>query len=142
MIIVEDTALKILENIPNCPPEIGGILGGDSKIITTFELDKGMSSQGCFYVPNVKRLNKTITLWQENKIAFMGIFHTHFFDVATLSAGDISYITKIMKAMPEKINKLYFPLAIVPKKELIPYVAERNGENINIYRDSLNVEIM
>lgn len=51
----------------------------------------------------------------------MGIYHTHFWnvDVDTLSENDKEYIKKIMDNMPEEIGQLYFPLVLMPKREVI-----------------------
>ncbi len=53
----------------------------------------------------------------------MGIFHTHFANVSTLSCADIVYIENIMRAMPETVQHLYFPLYLLPSRELVCYQA-------------------
>ena len=55
----------------------------------------------------------------------MGLYHIHFNDVKSLSAGDVRYINEIMYSMPAEIDKLYFPLVILPSKEMICYSAKK-----------------
>lgn len=130
----------ILANMPKAPPEIGGILGGKDNLITEHYIDAGSPSvRACDYAPNVKLLNTVIAEWQNVGIEFMGMFHTHFWGVATLSTGDAKYIEKIMQAMPRTISSLYFPIIVMPEMQIIPYVAERKGDSVSIRRRELIV---
>lgn len=70
----------------------------------------------------------------------MGIVHVHFGGAKTLSDGDKRYIEKIMRAMPDSIRQLYFPIVVQPDRELIPYIAVQNmhGE-IEIVSDDVEL---
>jgi hypothetical protein len=131
---------EIFSSMPNVPPEVGGILGGTQGIVNQFVLDRGIDSGGCYYIPNVKFLNEIILSWQTNGDEFMGIFHSHFFGVCTLSSGDMNYILKIMQSMPIQINRLFFPILVMPDRIMIPYVAIRNGSKVQICRDKLIIQ--
>lgn len=138
MKITAGVCRRILNAMPMKPPEIGGILGSSDGIISRYQLDDGRNSGcGCFYSPDVTRLNTTIKAWQREEIAFRGIFHTHFFGVCTLSEGDIRYINTIMECMPSSIEHLYFPLVVLPEKQIVPFIAVRNGRTIEITKDEL-----
>ena len=93
-----------------CPPETGGILGGQNEIITVEHFDRGMQTDRmCSYIPNIKELNDVIKQWQMKTISFIGIYHTHFWSVETLSEADKRYIDKILENMPLEFKRLYFP---------------------------------
>lgn len=125
-------------NIDSKPPESGGILGSSQgNIIDNIVLDINTNSPCCTYSPNVEFLNNCIEEWDKSKINFLGIFHTHFADVETLSKADKSYINKIMKAMPKNIKKLYFPIYTLPGRNLICYKAEIVHEQIVITKDTV-----
>lgn len=118
--ILED----ILGKMPVIPPEKGGIIGGKNGVVTIWEYDEGHAGRGCVYYPNVEHLNEVIALWIENGLDFMGIFHVHFGSAKTLSKGDISYIERILRAMPDTITRLSFPIVVQPDREMVSYVAQ------------------
>lgn len=122
---------EILSKLPEKPPEIGGIIGGQNGVVTKYEMDRGTDTgRGCSYAPDVEHLNSTIENWTENGIDFYGIFHTHFFGVRTLSNGDIAYMKKIIEAMPDTKKELIFPVFVLPEKEVIAYVIRKEDESI------------
>lgn len=97
--------------MPSVPPEMGGILGSKNNAIDEIKFDRKITScESGIYVPDVKILNKYIQEWNERGIQFQGLFHTHAFNWPELSQDDKEYIVCIMKAMPEVVNQLYFPL--------------------------------
>lgn len=118
--------------------ETGGILGAKDGVIEYTVFDKGLKHAKCSYEPDVDYLNAAIKKWQENNIEFIGMFHVHFFDVKTLSPEDTDYIKKILSAMPEGIDRLYFPI-VCTTGVIIPYVAIREANEINIIKDILEV---
>ncbi len=125
------------------PPETGGILGcHDNEIIdeVVMDLPNPHTLKNCSYTPNVSFLNQNIELWQSNNINFKGIFHTHYFGVETLSCGDKKYITEIMYGLPKCIEYLYFPIFVLPNRELICYKAIRENKAILIREESLIIE--
>lgn len=129
---------KFLSSCTNVPPEIGGILGGNSGVITDIIIDDHMAiSKKAVYIPDIKFLNRKIEEWENHNIEFYGIFHTHMSD-NTLSNDDRINIEKIMYSMPKQIEKLYFPI-VIPKKEMKVYAAKRQNSKINIYLDCLDI---
>jgi len=143
-VIISKTILNIIKSSTmNSSYEMGGILGSSNgKVIDNIVIDKPRinTNKRCLYEPNVEYLNYSIELWQAKNILFKGIFHTHFVGVKTLSCGDITYITSIMKSMPEHIEYLYFPLFVLPECELICYKAFFMDEKINIQEDILIID--
>ena len=111
------------------------------EFITEVSFDNGKVNDGCKcrYTPNVNLMNKRIDEWRENGIDFYGMFHSHFYNVPTLSKGDISYIKLIMNSMPEGVNKLYFPIVVFPKKEIVSYLCIRDREGIIIKEGSVSI---
>ena len=141
MRIKKNVLNSICATVHDVPPETGGILGEQSGVIVVVEFDEGMQNQRmCSYSPDVNKLNQVIQLWKEQEIVFCGIFHTHYFGVETLSAGDISYIGQIMKSMPESIKKLYFPLVVLPQREMVAYAAVKEKEKICIHKEPIIIE--
>lgn len=120
------------------PPEIGGLLGEEDGIISHIVIDKGKSGyKTCSYVPDVSYLNEQIQLWECKGIKFVGIFHSHYFKVTTLSDGDRSYIDAIMNAMPQSVEYLYFPLAVMPDREFIVYKAYKCNKKVEIDKEEV-----
>ena len=141
MRIKKNVLNSICAIVSDIPPETGGILGEQSGVIVIVEFDEGIQNQRmCNYSPNVNKLNQVIQLWKKQGIDFCGIFHTHYFGVETLSAGDTSYIEQIMESMPKSIKRLYFPLVVLPQREMVAYVAVKENEEICIQKEIIIVE--
>lgn len=129
---------KIVFSIPDTLPETGGIIGGKDGVITAVEFDCGTQiGKKCSYSPSVEYLNAVLKDWKEKDITFYGIFHTHYFGVETLSAGDKEYIMKIMNSMPETITKLYFPLVVMPQRKMIAYAAVKEKGQLKILKEKI-----
>jgi hypothetical protein len=130
-------------SVAGLPYETGGILGSHDKIVideVVMDVWESSNAKPCAYSPHVYFLNQNIDLWQKSGISFMGMFHTHFVGVETLSCGDIKYIKAIMNAMPQRVGFLYFPIFVLPNEKLICYKAERVDGTVCIQRDELIVE--
>ena len=131
----------ILNNVSKKPPESGGILGKKNGIVCNVYFDKGIITEKmCSYEPNVELLNNIIEKWQQENIDFCGIFHTHFYGVKTLSDGDKEYINRIITAMPENINKLYFPIVLPEYNEMVNYMARKKNQTVIINKSDIIVE--
>ena len=140
MIIQENTHKKIINSFTPFIPEIGGILGGNDRIIYKFELDKGLGYERNFcYYPNPRRLNNILTEWCKNGIEFYGIIHSHPHNQYTLSNGDLRYISTILEYMPKSIPWLYFPL-ILDSKEIISFKACITSKKLVINRDKVYIK--
>lgn len=130
---------KIVNSCPAVPPESGGILGGKSDIITVFASDIGIAGNGYDeYIPNTEKLNQIISDWNEIGIEFFGIYHSHFPGGEELSNADKKYIAKIMEAVAEFKNELYFPL-VFPGKKIIVYKAKFDGNEVSFIKDDVNL---
>lgn len=140
MKIYKKTLNEILNQMPLVPPEAGGIIGGKEMKVCLWKYDMGYSERGCLYSPNVNFLNEVIVEWIEKGYDFMGILHVHFGGSKNLSDGDKKYIEKIMKAMPNSIEKLYFPIVVQPEKQFFSYIAYRSfSHKIVIDTDEVKV---
>jgi len=123
---------KVLNSIPPIPHETGGILGGNNGVVTEFIFDMGLPGGDIgHYYPNTDKLNSALVEWQKFGIEFYGIVHSHFNFDNSLSLDDELYIRKIMMAMPDTIKMLYFPI-VLPRKEILPFKAERIENEIDI----------
>lgn len=120
MNVLKKVYMGIVSSQNMVPPESGGIIGSKDGIVTVYVNDKGVQNETimCGYFPDVNFLNEIILEWQNNGIKFMGIYHTHFFGVNTLSDGDKEYIQNIMKSMPKGMI-LYFPIVLMPEKTIV-----------------------
>lgn len=139
MIIYKKVIEFIFSEVEDIVCESGGILGATGQVITNVEIDKGLHRAKCSYEPDVNKLNSVIDMWRNQEIDFAGVFHTHFFGVSTLSDGDITYINLIMKAMPDDIDCLYFPIVLPESKQIIPYRAFKENSSIQIDLDILKI---
>ncbi len=130
------------ENINDNVFETGGCFGSsDGVTIDRVVLDicHNEFKKPYSYSPNVDYLNDKIKEWQNDNISFMGIFHTHLANANTLSVDDTEYIMQIMSAMPDVIEYLFFPIYVLPKKELICYRAVKYNDSIIIEFDETKV---
>lgn len=124
MKIKENILVSITNTYPLVPPEAGAILGKqDNDIIGAFEFDLGFPQyENAQYIPNTDFLNTVISEWASTGVRFCGIAHSHPTGQDTLSSGDIEYIEHIMRAMPESIKQLYFPL-VFPGEKMVSFIA-------------------
>lgn len=142
MNITYETYREIVKNVPDIPPESGGILGEYNDVISCVVFDSGIQKDNwkpCCYTPDVKKLNICIEKWREQGIEFCGIFHTHFNGISTLSEGDKRYIRKIMFAMPSSKKKIYFPIVILPEREIKVYVCVNHQGKLYITEDGIRL---
>lgn len=130
-------------SVSDYPPETGGILGSHNGLLIdelVMDIPVEASDRPCSYYPNTDFLNENIEAWQQRNISFMGIFHTHFVGVKTLSCGDKKYINAIMAAMPDTIEFLYFPVFVLPERTLVCYKAQRACNEVEIFSEELQIE--
>lgn len=132
---------EIGSNTENIHFETGGILGSkDNEAITDIVFDLGINqNHPCSYTPDTDYLNDVIMQWENDSIMFCGIFHTHFCNVKSLSNGDKRYIYEILKSMLPDVKSLYFPIYILPDKELVPYLAYIDNDNLGIKEELIEI---
>lgn len=129
---IAESVYRRMISSPPCPPETGGILGGNHGVITHIVTDRGLGDYDR-YVPDTSYLNRAIAQWAEHGISFMGIYHTHFNNDIGLSHGDKRYISEIMDGTGDG-SVLYFPI-VLPGKSIIAYRAEKNGRLLVVCED-------
>ena len=142
MIIKKETYDLIDSLISGNPPETGGIIGSaEGNVIDNAVMDISTAPIGhpCSYAPNVDFLNENIEAWQRKGIGFKGVFHTHLAGVETLSCADKHYIDIIMKAMPDEIGYLFFPVFVLPSRKMVCYRATPNDGNTTIIREQIEI---
>lgn len=141
---VSKKIIELLSNfVPSLSYETGGILGSNgNEVVDEIAIDKpkNFGMKACSYSPNIDYLNDIIEQWQDRNIEFVGIFHSHFGNACKLSNNDVEYIHRIMHAMPHQIERLYFPVFVLPCKKMISYKAVRFDNVIIIQDDELILE--
>jgi len=142
MKIIDAIYSRMINEMAPVPPETGGIIGGHGDIVEYVCFDTpningaAVNLPPCRYIPNVGLLNEQIEEWRIQGIDFYGVFHTHSHSMHELSSGDKDYIMTIMKAMPEFVSELYFPL-VLPGESMVSYIATRNDKGIFINGDTI-----
>ena len=138
MKITKQIYQSLLE-MPNAPPETGGIIGGRDRTISAFIFDNGIASENYdSYIPNIQYLNKCLHNWKESGIELYGIVHTHRPDATELSCGDKNYIEKIMAAFKVVQKEMLFPI-IIPNMTIIWYKAVNTNFDIDILKQKVDV---
>lgn len=138
--------MKILSEVydqiiqcPSVPPEKGGILGVKNGVVCSCCFDNNLSqTNNAVYIPDVDFLNAKIREWEENDIAFSGIFHSHPKNQPELSADDIEYIKVIFQAMPTSIKTLYFPI-VLPNVALVSFKAINQEDAVHVLEDKIKI---
>ena len=141
MEILYDVYKEIINKVPDQMPETGGILWGHKCLITKVIFDVGIKDnvQICHYAPDVCKLNKCLSVWLKQGIELYGLFHTHFFNVSSLSQGDIAYIKQILLGMPEEKKWLYFPIVVLPDKKMVSYRCSLDGDKLVVQDESISI---
>jgi len=137
MLITRNAYYTLLAECVIVPPESGGILGGHDSVVTTVLFDENLIDlryRNYSWSPNVSFLNDALERWESQGIEFLGIFHSHPSGKPNLSSPDENYIYRIMKSMPHRISRLYFPV-VLPDVDVMTYAAERHDDTIRINAD-------
>lgn len=110
-----------------------------SDIIDHLHLSKTEMAEKSSVEPNIADCNDCIAKWSEKGIAFEGILHTHYYGMKNLSVYDKEYIISVMKAMPDSLKKLYFPIYVFPDNIFVGYYAEIKDDSFVINRESVEI---
>lgn len=51
----------------------------------------------------------------------------------------IAYITAIMRAMPQSVSELHFPVVVLPDREMTSYLAVRSGNEVTIREETVTI---
>ena len=135
-----DIKAETLQNLIHGPyasdREQGGLLGGKVGLISTVYVDKGLDiGKRCSYAPDTDTCNRVISDWLEKGLDFYGIFHTHM-DGTELSDSDVLYIARIMRALADYTDSLYFPV-VIPKREVKVYKTLYQDGKMKIMNDKI-----
>ncbi len=123
---------KIFETImSSCPPETGGIFGGQKGVVTHFVFDSdSVAKDGDACVSSTEYLNAAIAKWQTEGMELLGIFHSHPKHAEMLPRADRIYIETVMQSLPASVSRLYFPM-IIPQTDMVVFCAERrDGQTV------------
>lgn len=129
MKILKETYSRLLNSYSSAvPPEEGGILGIRNGIVCAYKHDSSVKLyDSAQYVPNTEFLNSVIPDWEKDGIVFAGMVHSHIPHEKDLSASDRDYAVQILQAMPDYIDKLFFPI-VLEGKELIVFSVCKGSE--------------
>ena len=128
---------EILHTFPAVPPEAGGIIGTHGGVVSAFCYDPGFADMDrAVYTPDIQRLNRVIEGWNADGIRFCGILHTHPDGQTSLSGGDLVYIRRILEAIPDGAEGLYFPL-VFPGRRMVVYHVRLVRSELVIRRDGV-----
>lgn len=131
---------KLVSELPYPPPECGGILGCKDNTICEIWIDsRPQVNDALVYEPDIKGINHQIYQWQKNGVRFCGLFHSHIAEEETLSGDDITYIRRIVRAIPRDYGQLLFPV-VIPNKKVILYYA--NGQDNDLYFSIGEIELV
>lgn len=120
--------------------ETGAILGSSTDMIVDhIRMDSNDNSDRFTYFPNVPYLNGELEKWQDQGVQFVGILHTHYYGIETLSEMDIEYIHLIFDAMPKETICLFFPIYVFPDHKAVCYRAAKQQGVISIERDIFEI---
>ena len=141
MRITKEALDIIRSSVENISVETGGIMGSQNKnFVSDIIMDIPKNNEfRCYYMPNVKYFNECIAKWNQQNKYFLGMFHTHFYNIESLSKEDIKYINIIMGAMPNGVDRLFFPIYTLPQHKMICYAAMRYNDTISITNDMLEI---
>ncbi len=138
IMFIYENIYNIILNLPEVPPEYGGIIGGQNDIIKNFVFDSGLATHNYdSYIPNVSKLNDILNEWHLKNIKFFGLLHTHRNSAETLSCADISYIKKFFQNNMFE-QALYFPI-VIPNEKIICYKAYCSSGDITIQKEHLSI---
>lgn len=99
----------------------------------------GSVTDRAVYEPDVETLNRVIAAWEEQNIQWIGLVHSHLSGQTSLSTSDKHYIRSVFTALPEQVEHLYFPIVLPGEGYIIPFIAKRNGEDVRIRRDEIQI---
>ncbi len=126
---------EIIYTVEISPYESGGFLGGVNDTVTNVVYDS-KNSYFASYIPDNDLLNDSIRTWAKNSIEFLGMFHTHYPNCASMSLGDEKFISELMKNICDENDILYFPI-VIARKEISVYAAKLINSKCEIKKDEL-----
>ncbi len=125
-----------LINLPEVPPESGGIIGSKDGVGVALCEDVFSGKSHFSYSPNVRFLNNVIEKWAKEEISLYAIYHTHVEKGYGLSEQDKDYIDKILRTISDMKKSLYFPI-VIPNDKIVVYKAIYYNGALNIEQNKL-----
>ena len=110
-------------------PETGGILLGpiNSDDITDFYFDNTALSTGATYSPDHVTLNRRMKEeWMPCGIDMKGFVHSHPRGVDRLSAGDLTYIRRLLE-VNDDMDVFAAPIVLPDQYRMCPFIVRRNA---------------
>ena len=117
--VSRETIEKISRFLDSTQYESGGLIGSSNgENIDTFYYDIGRRSNTNEYIPDVNKLQRELSNWDEAHIIFQGIIHSHSIS-DRLSPRDIQVAREILNM--NKLSKLYMPIYLLNARKLFWY---------------------
>lgn len=128
MRMAKGVSRQIMLTIGAAPPETGGILLGPTGTdeITDFYYDYDARCSPATYSPNHVLLRKRMEEeWMPSGIDMKGFVHSHPAGLARLSAGDMTYIRRLLSKNPD-MAFFAAPIVLPDQFRICPFVVSRD----------------
>lgn len=116
---------EIYGSIGRRPAETGGILlgpTGRNGVVTGFHFDSSAKCGGVTYTPDVATLRRLMKeVWLPAGLDMKGFAHSHPAGFDRLSAGDLQYVRRLMKANPD-MDRFIAPILIPDEFRMVVHV--------------------
>lgn len=122
---------ELMHQLSSKPAERGGILLGPvgTDYITHFYFDHGGVCTNNTYSPDYTTLNRKMRLqWKPAGLELKGFVHSHTDNLDHLTAGDMSYIKKLLSKNPH-MNVFIAPIVLPNQNRIKPYIISRDSMN-------------
>jgi len=122
---------ELMYQLSSKPAERGGILLGPTgtNYITHFYFDRSGVCTGGTYSPDYTTLNRRMRQqWRPSGLELKGFVHSHAGNLDQLTAGDMSYIKKLLSKNPH-MNMFIAPIVVPNQHRIQPYIISRDSMN-------------
>jgi hypothetical protein len=119
---------ELMHQLSSRPAERGGILLGPvgTNYITHFYFDRGGICTPGTYSPDCVTLNRKLRqLWRPAGLEIKGIAHSHKGNLDSLTAGDMSYIKRLLSRNPH-MNTFIAPVVLPNQYKIQPFIISRD----------------
>jgi hypothetical protein len=119
---------ELMHKLSSRPAESGGILLGPvgTNDITHFYFDRGGACTGGSYSPDYITLNRKMREeWLPAGLDMKGFAHSHPGSLDRLTAGDMSYIKKLLSKNPD-MNMFVAPIVLPNQYRINPLIISRD----------------
>lgn len=117
---------KISRFLDSTQYESGGLIGSSNgEMIDVFYYDKGRRSDTNEYIPDVNKLQRELSNWDEAHIIFQGLIHSHTIS-DRLSPRDIHMAREILCL--NKLSAILMPVYLLNEHKIFWY--EVSNDNV------------